>query len=440
MRRGKKSNPKHKVNWDKRDKCWRKNYKGKRYYLCRGKCKTDRESYNLAVKKFNEIKRIVDAGERVTSAKAILPDTKQSKKNKSKKRSWNPRIVKSVVNKFLKIKRHEALSSNGENVSLGRVLNLKNRLQHFVDYFGNESLSSITGADLQRWSVMNGKRVANGRIATSTLRQDFRCVRQLYRWAYKQHIIDSVPRNLEDFGKQTQSAIRKAKKKPVSVFTKEEIQKLYDGCTRTGLDSKWHRRTDTDLNMLKLAIVLAVNTGMTQQDLSDLRMNELHLKKRPPRCIRQRSKTGQDSNHWLFRESVRLLKEHAIGKKPNDRVLLRRDGRPLVVQSMKDGLPTGSRSDALGASFKRLVERVLGEDDPRRFRELRRTGANFCKQRQAGTESLYLSHADGRMSSLYTRPAQRQFDTILTYLEADMGFARGLGLYKMPARRKKKSE
>ena len=430
------SKRKYKVNWVPKDKQWRKNYKGKRYYLGKGKSKTDRYSYKLAVQKFEEIKRMVDAGERVSSTKQILP--KKITKKKKKTRSWNPRIVKSVVRKFLKVKRHEAESSGGENVTLGRVQNLKNRLQHFVDEFGNDSLSSITGADLQRWSVKNGKRVSAGEIAPSTLRQDFRCVRQLYRWAYKQHIIDNVPRNLEDFGKQTQKAVRRAKRKPVKTFTKAEIQKLYTGCDTLKLDSKWWSRTDTELPMLKLAIVLAVNTGMTQQDLSDLRMDELFLGKRPPRCIRLRSKTGQESNHWLFRESVRLLKEHTEGKKGDDRVLLRRDGRPLVVASTRDGLKTGSRSDALGASFKRLVERVLGKDDKRRFRELRRTGANFCKQRKSGTETLYLSHADGRMSSLYTQPAQREFDVILTYLEADMGFAHGYGLYKMPARKGKK--
>ena len=426
----------YKVNWHKREKCWVKNYKGKRYYLARGKNKSDRESYNLAVRKLEEIKKRVDAGDRVSSVKTILP---KKVKKKKKTRVWNPRIVKTVVSKFLKVKRQEAESSNGENVSLGRVQNIKNRLQHFVDTFGNDSLSSITGADLQRWANKNGKRVAKGEIAPSTLRQDFRCVRQLYRWSYKQHIIDNVPRNLEDFGKQTQSAIRKSKKKKVETFTKTELQKLYKGCDTLEMDSKWWGRTDTEVGMLKLAIVLAINTGMTQQDLSDLRMNELFLKKRPPRCIRQRSKTGQDSNHWLFRESQRLLKEHCEGKKGDDRVLLRRDGRPLVVASTINGIKTGSRSDALGASFKRLVERVLGKDDKRRFRELRRTGADFCKQREAGTETLYLSHAEGKMSSLYTRPAQRRFDTILTYLEQDMGFAKGHGgLYHLPKQRSRK--
>ena len=426
----------YKVNWTPSVKQWVKQYKGKKYYLGQGKNKSDRESYNLAVKKFEAIKKRVDAGEFIESTKDILP--KKKMKSKKQTKYYNPRRVSTVVKKFIKTKYHEAISSNGEDVTLGRVQNIKNRLQHFVDYFGDRLMSSITGADLQKWSIKNGKRVGTGEIQPSTLRQDFRTVRQLYTWAYKQHILNSVPRNLDDFGKQSKSAIRKAKKKPVLTFTKQEIQKLYKGCDTLQMDSKWWGRTDTEIDMLKLAIVLAVNTGMTQQDLSDLTMDELHLDKRPPRCIRQRSKTGQDSNHWLFRESIRLLKEHTEGKKGTDKVLLRRDGRPLVVKSMRDGLHTGSRSDALGASFKRLVERVLGEDDPRRFRELRRTGANFCKQREAGTETLYLSHADGRMSSLYTKPAQKRFDVILTYLEADMGFAHGYGLYKMPAQKSKK--
>ena len=427
----------YKVNWNPPNG-WVKQYKGKKYYLVSVKLKSDRDAYNRAVKKFEEIKKQVDAGEFVVSTKTILPK-KEKKKSKKKPKYYNPRRVSTIVNKFIKTKYNEAISSNGEDVSLGRVQNIKNRLQHFVDYFGDRLMSSITEADLQRWANKNGKRVGTGEIQPSTLRQDFRCVRQLYTWGYEQRIINNKPRNINNFGKQSKSAVVRQRRKPVKVFTKTELQKLYKGCDTMEMDSKWFSRTDTEIEMLKLAIVLAVNTGMTQQDLSDLRMSELHLSKRPPRCIRFRSKTGQDSNHWLFRESQRLLKEHTEGKKDNDRVLLRRDGRPLVVKSMKDGLHTGSRSDALGASFKRLVQRVLGKDDPRRFRELRRTGANFCKKRKSGTEKLYLSHADGSMSSLYTNPAQDEFDTILTYLEQDMGFATGHGgLYHLPRRRKKK--
>ena len=65
--------------------------------------------------------------------------------------------MSTIVNKFIKTKYNEAISSNGEDVTLGRVQSIKNRLQHFKDYFGDRLMSSITEADLQRWSIANGK-------------------------------------------------------------------------------------------------------------------------------------------------------------------------------------------------------------------------------------------------------------------------------------------
>ena len=57
----------------------------------------------------------------------------------------------------------------------------------------------------------------------------------------------------------------------------------------------------------------------------------------------------------------------------------------------------------MGDKFKRLVKRVLGDDDLRRMRELRRTGADFVKQREVGVEKLYLGHTDSSMSGRYTK-------------------------------------
>ena len=188
------------------------------------------------------------------------------------------------------------------------------------------------------------------------------------------------------------------------------------------MDSKWLNRGDTECELLQLCIVLGLNTGMTQQDLSDLIVGDLYLKKRPPRVVRQRSKTGMDSNHLLWKKCVDGLKERCEGKKMNERVFSRRDGRRLVTHSKKKGRKTGGRSDVLGASFKRLVKRLFGDEDPRAFRELRRTGAEMCKQRMQGTEDLYLAHAEGKMSSAYVTVNQRQFDLMLTYLEKDLGF------------------
>ena len=123
-----------------------------------------------------------------------------------------------------------------------------------------------------------------------------------------------------------------------------------------------------------------------------------------------------------------LLDKHLEGKTFGDTVLSRKDGRDLIIPTVKNGKRTGGRSDILGAMFKRLVERVLGKDDKRRFRELRRTSAEFCKKRMVGTEKLFLSHADGSMSSFYTTPAQEQFDSVLSQLEVDLGFVKSVSI------------
>ena len=419
------------VNWNESQKQWIKYYQGKKYYLGTGKGVSDRESYNRAVAKFNAIKKTVDAGGKVTSTRTVLSGKKPKKK---KTRQWNPRRVSSCIRKFLKQKMDVAVNSDGEEISYGRVQNLKNRLQHFHDYFKDDLMSQITGVELDKWSIVNARRVHAGEIQPSTLRQDYRAVRQLFKWTYKQHIINSLPRTLEDLGKQTKTSKKKQKKRKRHLFfTKKEIQKLYAACDSGEMNPKWKNRQDTDSELLKLAIVLGLNTGMTQQDLSDLVVDDLYMTKRPARCIRQRSKTGEDSNHILWRESVKLLKSRIEGKRFGEKVLLRRDGRELIVQTEKNGKKTGGRSDALGASFTRLVKRVFGEDDPRRFRELRRTSAEMCKNRMPGTERLFLSHADGRMSSFYTTPAQKQFDLMLTYLEMDLGFSETL--MRLPARK-----
>ncbi len=418
-----------KVSWDKHNKQWVKTIQGKRYYLGVGRGSSDRESRRLAILKLEEIERRLGLGIQVETGKDVPSLKKKTKRKKTTpKRRYDPKLVKTVVRKFLKDKMTIATSSDGEDLSFGRVQNLKNRLQHFVDYFGDRRMTTITATDLTRWSQKASKRVQDGEIKPSTLRQDFNSVKQLFKYAYKQELINSIPRNLEDFGKQSKSQrLKQGKTKRHYFFDKKEIQLLYNSCAKDSMCSKWKNRTDTEFELLQLCIVLALNTGMTQQDLSDLTVGDLYLKKRPPRLIRQRSKTGMDSNHLLWRKSVAGLKEWSKGKKMTDKVFSRRDGRDLIVYTTKPGgKKTGGRSDVLGASFRRLVQRVLGKDDPRRFRELRRTGANMCKQRKPGTEDLYLSHAEGKMSSAYVTANLKEFDLMLTYLEKDLGFESNL--------------
>ena len=83
----------------------------------------------------------------------------------------------------------------------------------------------------------------------------------------------------------------------------------------------------------------------------------------------------------------------------------------------------------MGDKFKRLVKRVLGDDDPRRLRELRKTGADSVKQREVGIEKVYLEHTDSSMSGRYIQPAQKPLDGVLCFMGMDLGFTDKLQPY-----------
>ena len=170
------------VNWNATHKQWVKTFQGKKYYLGTGRGKSDRESKKAAIQRMEEIKSLVVAGESIKVASQV-PTThkpkKKARKKSTKTRRWTPLLVKSVVNQLIREKMGIAEASNGEDLSFGRVLNLKNRLKHFTEYFGDRKLSTITAADLTKWSQVAAKRVSSGEIAPATLHKDYTSVKQL---------------------------------------------------------------------------------------------------------------------------------------------------------------------------------------------------------------------------------------------------------------------
>ena len=170
--------------------------------------------------------------------------------------------------------------------------------------------------------------------------------------------------------------------------------------------------------------------GFNQRDVSDLLVGECYFSKRPARIIRNRTKTGVPTNHLMWKQTNNFLKQLCKGKQPNEMVFRRPDGRELIPYTTDSkGKITGGRADYLGNKFKRLVKRVLGEDETRTLRDLRKTGANFCKQRFLGSEKMYLGHGDSSMSIHYTETNQKLLDTALCFMEKDLGFTEMLQPY-----------
>ena len=408
-------------------KTWKKKYKGKTHYLVYSPSKSDREKYREAVDKWNRIKAEIDAGEydaekeRLASEKKRLVSVTKSGRQKGRRR-YNPRQISNCIKKFLEFKQGEV---NSKQITPSRLKSLQYALVPFGDRFGDVQINQISEREIEKFRNEQSKRVARNEIKPSTLDHYFRAIRQFFLWAWKNRLINERPRNLSDLK-------GKILPRKVDLFTPDEIQALVDGIGQENLDPKWQSRAgpQVDHTILEAAILLGLNCGYTQMDISTLRVGDCQFRKRPPRVVKRRSKSGVPMEHLMWKRTKSFLEKHCNGKKQSDLVFTRSDGKPIVPFSIdKDGNIVGGRSDWMGDKFKRLVQRVLGGDDPRRMRELRKTGADFVKQREVGIEKLYLGHTDSSMSGRYTKPAQKALDGVLCFMEMDFGFTDKLQPY-----------
>ena len=406
-------------------------YRGELIICGYARTKTDRDAYRKAVEEFHRRKAEIDAGvydkELVRQQKLAK---RQAKKASTSDPKWYRKQVGPLVGKFLKQKQAEV---NTGDITPTRLSDLKSRLREFREYFKSKSIKTITERDISRFALDQSKRVARGDIGVSSLGQDYKAIRQFFTWCWKNRLINERPRNMDELSVTI-------KKKKLEFFTPADIQKLFANLDRE-LPVAWRTRKDgsTDYSVLRATMILALNCGYTQQDVSTLKVEDCSFSTRPARILKNRSKTDVPMNHLMWNETKRLLKDACKGKSKKDLVFTRPDGRPLIPYSMdKEGNITGGRSDYLGNKFKRLVFATFGTDDSRRLRELRRTGANYCRKRINGIEKLYLGHTDGSMSALYTDPPQKMLDSVLCFMEKDFGFTEELQPYYLNRNRKKR--
>ena len=128
---------------------------------------------------------------------------------------------------------------------------------------------------------------------------------------------------------------------------------------------------------MKLFILLALNCGMTQQDISDLRPAEVDWKSGT--ITRKRSKTKKKRStpkitYKLWPETLRLLKKHR--SKDKDHVLLNNNGNPFKTSFVSDK-GKFSKVDTIGKDFRTLVETC--EIEGKSFGNLKKTSRSLLE-------------------------------------------------------------
>ena len=236
-----------------------------------------------------------------------------------------------IVDKFVDSKTR---TYRDGGLSASRLACLKASTALFKSFVGStKDLAAVNGQMMTGFFEHVQAKVDSRAFSPATGRDHATNCAQFLRWSWKQEHIDALPRNLSDHG-ITVSA------KKIEVYSISEIKKLLT----------------TASPRMRLFILMALNLGMTQQDMSDLHPEEVNWRRKTVK--RKRSKTKKHENtpevtYTLWPETLRLLKEFKTNDKK--RVLLNKYGAPLKDEEFVDG--KHRKTDTVGREFRRLKKK-----------------------------------------------------------------------------------
>jgi len=274
------------------------------------------------------------------------------------------------IERFLSQKRAQV---TGGELSAGRCANLALHLTAFRDFVGGGNpVSAITSRVMTDFRSDLLDRKTRGEFSSAYAKNRLDTSTQFTRWLWREETLADLPRVIE-----SRSFSINAATAPIKTFTADEIKALLAASEGQN----------------KLCLLLALNTGMTQRDIADLRPEEVDWESGVIR--RKRSKTRQHKNvpevaYQLWPETFSLLKKCRRLDCPQ--VLANENGAPLLVSTLKaDGKL--HKVDNVHCNFSRCCRRVKITGRP--FKSLRKTAATLLRGNAtfSGLESVFLGHA-----------------------------------------------
>ncbi len=211
--------------------------------------------------------------------------------------------------------------------------NHRRQLKKFVDFMGDlAAVNSITFIKWEAW-----QRVCKTKVLTMQSgegRKDYQTSQRFVRWCWKQELLE-LPRNFDD------KIDFKVPDPVVETYPLEDIKKLLSLLNGT-------------TNQLKLHVLLMLNCGMTQKDISDLKKAEIDLKKGV--IVRKRSKTKDQKRTPIVTYKLWATTKAELAKhlsKDTILALTTKSGKPWLRKETKaDG--TLSKTDNIATSWRNL--------------------------------------------------------------------------------------
>ena len=312
------------------------------------------------------------------------------------------KTIASAVDAFLVRQRAKVSASQ---ITAGRYDTLQRCVNHFARFAGGKfGVNHINGAVLEAYHTHIMEEV--GKNWSADYAQTYMiAAKQFIRWLDHNELIDRLPRNIDS--KDLHFTIPQRK---VKTFSVDEITTLLtNGPERT-----------------RLFLLMMLNIGATQKDISDLRPAEVDWTK--GRIIRKRSKTGKSSSvptieYPLWKETFHLLQK--FGQRHGERVLRNEDGGPLKVEELRDGKI--AKIDNIAVAYHRLYvklkkNKLLKTKKPLKL--LRKTSPSLLQKNPAFAHCAahFLGHAPRSIADKhYVTIDQPTFDKAVLWLGEQYG-------------------
>lgn len=286
-----------------------------------------------------------------------------------------------------------------KQLTAARCANNRTCLEHFQAFLGVDAdIGTIDAAQLQSFYLhvlakTNARREdksAGWSIAYA--RDVFSVAKAFIRWAWEQGAIE-LPKNIDSKSFRFGSPA-----KAVKTWTVAEFQTVVAASP----------------GKLKLALLLMANIGATQQDISDLRDDEVDWQE--GRIIRKRSKTANHENvptvnYKLWPLAFELLQKYRDG---GERVLLTESGKPYVRTELRNGKLV--KADGFASNFVHVKKRLKLQ---RSLKQLRKLGATLLEGHKdyGRFKSYFLAHSPRTVADRhYASPSQALFDEAVLWL------------------------
>lgn len=466
---------KYKLTWHKTTKRWRKRYRGRDYYFPFGTAKSDEDGYKQALEAWEHLKGELDGSHQKESKRAIelrerilqwyvdsvgrdafdLPPVEYKKwdyvleeeighelgvielntekmkplslaqlqvhidpifgQSEDVKQVWKERLPNLMEtsgghvkqNKvFMTASRHidtfvslQKMRAKSGQISVAHFQTVMARFQTIRHFLGDTTAKQIIGPTFPALHAHLLKQISQEKISPIYARHLMSEFRKFVKWLYVEEIIDVLPWVLMSDSRQF---IFYVTPKAIVTFDVSELHQLLTNASE---------RT-------RLYLLLMMNTGMTQNDISELGKTDVDWKRGT--ITRKRTKTQRHEavptvKYKLWKPTLDLLLKHRSDDK--ERVLVNENGQPLRNRRMR---PNGTTTnfDNIRKAYDRLTKK-LKIKKPKTLKQIRNTSTSILETHDtfARYAPHFLGHAPQSISEIhYIKPSEEQFDRAIQWL------------------------